>query len=334
MEEKFMERQHLNQIKNAIASSQSQTNTIARSSTHPIEELQGAIGNRAVNQLLANQPIVQAKPMFRGLSRELVIQPKLTIGAVGDKYEREADRVATQIVRQMEAPANQPSEQDRTFQRQEFDRKNTNFSHHVVQCMRTPHQSEIKESKQELEEETKQESEEISVSPSSTVLQVEPQPKMKSQWGFGRGKFIVDLNCGWYCEMAAIDYWAKKLNLTLQPDLLPKTTLFGYSPGIEGKQFVKTHSQPTSIKYWQQLLKSEGPVIVSGKLGAAFWLPAGGHFILIVDADVEQNKLKYLDPLQSSSIKSQTFDYMQPRINKIYSIEVKELKKHHNQTGI
>jgi hypothetical protein len=48
-----MERQHLSQTKNSIASPPSQTNAIARSSTHPVEELQSAIGNRAVNQLLA-----------------------------------------------------------------------------------------------------------------------------------------------------------------------------------------------------------------------------------------------------------------------------------------
>ena len=82
---------------NAIASSNRES-AIARSSTYPIEELQSAVGNRAVNQLLANQPIIRAKPLFRGLSHELAIQPKLTIGAPGDKYEREADRVAEQVV--------------------------------------------------------------------------------------------------------------------------------------------------------------------------------------------------------------------------------------------
>jgi Domain of unknown function (DUF4157) len=65
-----MERQHLSPTKNSIAPPQTQSHAIARSSTHPIEELQGAIGNRAVNQLLANQPTLQAKPMFRGLSHE------------------------------------------------------------------------------------------------------------------------------------------------------------------------------------------------------------------------------------------------------------------------
>ncbi|MCU0541062.1 MAG: DUF4157 domain-containing protein [Oscillatoriaceae cyanobacterium Prado104] len=107
-----MERQYLSQTKNAIASSNRES-AIARYSTHPIEELQGAIGNRAVNQLLANKPIVQAKPMFRGLSHELVIQPKLTIGEVGDKYEQEADRISQQVVDRIQ------THQSQSVQRQE-----------------------------------------------------------------------------------------------------------------------------------------------------------------------------------------------------------------------
>ncbi|WP_404786969.1 DUF4157 domain-containing protein [Altericista sp. CCNU0014] len=39
------------------------------------------------------------------------IQPKLTIGAPGDKYEREADRVAQQVVHQLNAPQGPKSEQ-------------------------------------------------------------------------------------------------------------------------------------------------------------------------------------------------------------------------------
>jgi Domain of unknown function (DUF4157) len=57
---------------------------------------------------------IQAKPMFRGLSHELtsaldsrgmVIQAKMTIGAPGDQYEQEADRVAEQVVQKMHAPS-------------------------------------------------------------------------------------------------------------------------------------------------------------------------------------------------------------------------------------
>jgi hypothetical protein len=40
---------------------------------------------------------------YDGLS--VPIMPKLTVGAVGDKYEQEADRVATQVVQQLNSPA-------------------------------------------------------------------------------------------------------------------------------------------------------------------------------------------------------------------------------------
>jgi hypothetical protein len=46
-----MRHQHLSQTQNTLVPSQSQTQ-IAQHSTHPVEELQSAIGNRAVNQLL------------------------------------------------------------------------------------------------------------------------------------------------------------------------------------------------------------------------------------------------------------------------------------------
>jgi Family of unknown function (DUF5636) len=115
-----MERQHLNPAKKAIATPETQGHAINRNYTHPIEELQGAIGNRAVNQLLAKQPIVQAKPMFGGLSHELVIQPKLTIGEVGDKYEQEADRISEQVVTQINATAPRSSTKSSSVQRQEI----------------------------------------------------------------------------------------------------------------------------------------------------------------------------------------------------------------------
>src|SRR5919202_3165329 len=50
------------------------------------------------------------------------IQPKLTIGQPGDKYEQEADQMAQQVVSQINAPAPQHSpqgQQGQTVQRQE-----------------------------------------------------------------------------------------------------------------------------------------------------------------------------------------------------------------------
>jgi Domain of unknown function (DUF4157) len=70
---------------------------------------------------------IQAKPMFRGLSHELtptigsdgmVIQAKMTIGAPGDQYEQEADRVAEQVVQKMQAPSAPESILGEPLQRQ------------------------------------------------------------------------------------------------------------------------------------------------------------------------------------------------------------------------
>ncbi|GAB4183802.1 MAG: hypothetical protein Fur006_20910 [Coleofasciculaceae cyanobacterium] len=56
-----------------------------------------------------------------------IVQPKLIIGAVGDKYEQEADRVAHQVVSQIHAPGNQ------TVQREEMSDKDDEESDLMVQ---------------------------------------------------------------------------------------------------------------------------------------------------------------------------------------------------------
>ncbi|MBW4644931.1 MAG: DUF4157 domain-containing protein [Goleter apudmare HA4340-LM2] len=54
-------------------------------------------------------------PIRRGLP---IIQAKLKIGAVGDKYEQEADRVAQEVVSRINAPASAQSTQGQSVQRQ------------------------------------------------------------------------------------------------------------------------------------------------------------------------------------------------------------------------
>jgi hypothetical protein len=61
-----------------------------------ILSLQRAIGNRAVVRMMADTP-------HRSRVR---IQPKLSVGQAGDRYEQEADRVAQQV---MKTPANAPA---------------------------------------------------------------------------------------------------------------------------------------------------------------------------------------------------------------------------------
>jgi hypothetical protein len=75
-------------------------------SSNEVLTLQKTMGNRATTQLLA------------GSSRQRV-QPKLTIGEPGDKYEQEADRVAAKVVQQMNAPASSQASQSESVQRQE-----------------------------------------------------------------------------------------------------------------------------------------------------------------------------------------------------------------------
>lgn len=106
---------------------------------HPAEELQDMFGNRALSNLIesqnlpnqptntsanllrqqispANNSAIQRRPLFRGLSHELtgneqgnLVQTKLTVNQPGDKYEQEADQVAAQVVKQINHPISQNS---------------------------------------------------------------------------------------------------------------------------------------------------------------------------------------------------------------------------------
>ena len=79
----------------------------AMATSADILALQRTAGNRAVTQLLS-QAANTAKP---GGSKPSSIQPKLTVGPVGDKYEQEADRVAESVLRMPEPGNRRASEQ-------------------------------------------------------------------------------------------------------------------------------------------------------------------------------------------------------------------------------
>ena len=62
----------------------------------------------------ALRPNLPSPALFRGLSHDLSgaqVQAKLAVSQPGDRYEQEADRVAAQVVRQINAPISQPSAQ-------------------------------------------------------------------------------------------------------------------------------------------------------------------------------------------------------------------------------
>ncbi len=70
-----------------------------------------ALSNSAFSNDFSRVPISTTKPAQ--------IMAKLMIGAVGDKYEQEADRVAAQVVQRINAPASLQSGESETAQRQE-----------------------------------------------------------------------------------------------------------------------------------------------------------------------------------------------------------------------
>ncbi|MFH7026389.1 MAG: DUF4157 domain-containing protein [Heteroscytonema crispum UTEX LB 1556] len=70
---------------------------------------------RRINYDFADIPITREQAEAKS---KKAIQAKLTIGAAGDKYEQEADRVAAQVVNQINSPATQQSNQN--LQREEM----------------------------------------------------------------------------------------------------------------------------------------------------------------------------------------------------------------------
>jgi hypothetical protein len=163
---------------------------------------------------------------------------------------------------------------------------------------------------------------------------VNPLPTMRHQWRFGLGLFF-DPNCGWYAQVAAMRQRAASLGLAGDPKaLLPKTTLLGFAPDIDGARYTTQMNKPANTAAWDAALQQHGPIIVSGKLGGADWGPLGGvgHYILIVGANIATDRLRYMDPLQGNHVRSGTFAHLDPRIdNDVHYIDTGTLTTDLNQ---
>lgn len=110
----------INKKARSTSNNGSLSGTIQRATANPEtlnrdewQQLNSAIGTRASNEIRTGKRTSYV-PEFKGISSQLwgdlggnkaPIQAKLTIGAVGDKYEQEADRVAAEVVQQMSHPA-------------------------------------------------------------------------------------------------------------------------------------------------------------------------------------------------------------------------------------
>jgi hypothetical protein len=106
------------------------------------QQLESAIGTRSTREVLAGKQTPWV-PEFQGISAQLwgdsgqvvaPIQAKLTIGEVGDKYEREADRVAADVVQRINQPQAVSPKQQETVQRQDMSEDKELQMKSLMQC--------------------------------------------------------------------------------------------------------------------------------------------------------------------------------------------------------
>jgi hypothetical protein len=119
-----MTRQQVNRINQSKSDSSLAGGIFQRAAVHDV-------GNKELQRDEESEPSIFKESGFNHDFSQIpvnteyppVIQPKLKIGAVGDKYEQEADRVARQVVSQVNAPSQQavqrevvPEEEDEELQ--------------------------------------------------------------------------------------------------------------------------------------------------------------------------------------------------------------------------
>jgi hypothetical protein len=83
----------------------------------------------------------------------LPVQAKLTIGEPGDKYEQEADRVASQVVKQINSPEAAQSTQGQSVQRQEEPVEELQRQPSISDLQRSPLPLEVQREAMPAEEE-------------------------------------------------------------------------------------------------------------------------------------------------------------------------------------
>jgi hypothetical protein len=143
---------------------------------------------------------------------------------------------------------------------------------------------------------------------------VNPMPTMAKQVGEdvpSQGLHNVDLNCGWYSLMSALDHF-KQNGRNLKGGVVDPVydqKKYGYQPENDssnsGEPWTTEIDQPQSINDWHAMLIAHGPLIISGQVGRMnvkilknfFKLIGWGHYILIVGVDTDEETLLYKDPL-------------------------------------
>ncbi|MBD2427060.1 DUF4157 domain-containing protein [Phormidium sp. FACHB-1136] len=118
-------------------------------------------------------------------SRPQPIQPKLTIGAPGDKYEQEADRVASQVVQHINAPSANPSQ---AIQREGIGEEDELQMKPMLQRLEMPEEEEL-QMKPMLQRMEIPEEEELQMksAPSAGIVEGEAAPDLETSIQQARG---------------------------------------------------------------------------------------------------------------------------------------------------
>jgi hypothetical protein len=81
---------------------------INSASPEAVKQLQRMVGNQMVARMVADSRQARPPAAQRSIVR---VQAKLTVGPVGDRYEREADQIASQVMR-MKTPVQRPQDKE------------------------------------------------------------------------------------------------------------------------------------------------------------------------------------------------------------------------------
>jgi hypothetical protein len=173
---------------------------------------------------------------------------------------------------------------------------------------------------------------------------VDPMPRVEHQWFKDKSLRLIDLNCGWYAQLGAVDYhYLKSVQPLLTEDQrrrlekrdhlsystgaakLPYTTTYGFDPeGYDkyGRRYQEAPpaaisreiDKPADAAGWEAALKDYGPLIV-GK---------ARHYLLVVG--VTPRAFHYRDSLTGTAM-YHDFPLMQTMIEDVHYVSPLDVKR-------